>query len=64
MPMKIAFLVEAMFATVLSGALLSFANPSMLPKHRGYPMDKAVDPVRGRLLRTIPVRVPRSGMRL
>jgi hypothetical protein len=52
--MKIAFLAEAIFATVLLGALLSFANPSMLPKHPGYPMDKAVDPVRGQSLANDP----------
>lgn len=28
----------------------SFANPSMLPKHEGYPMGKATDPVTGKSL--------------
>ena len=54
MPMKIAFLAEGVFVTMLFGALLSFANPSMLPKHPGYPMDKAVDPVRGQSLANDP----------
>lgn len=54
MSMKIAFLAETVFATVLFGALPSFANPLMLPKHPGYPMDKAVDPVQGQSLANDP----------
>lgn len=52
--MKIAFLVEAVFAIALFGAVLAFANPSMLPKHPGYPMGKAVDPVHGQSLANDP----------
>jgi hypothetical protein len=29
------------------GRSFAHANPAMLPKHPGYPMGKAVDPVRG-----------------
>lgn len=45
------------FSTIgLSLAMLTFtavyasANPSMLPKHEGYPMGKATDPVTGKSL--------------
>lgn len=31
-------------------ALSASANPSMLPKHEGYPMGKATDPVTGKSL--------------
>ena len=31
-------------------ALCAYANPSMLPKHEGYPMGKATDPVTGKSL--------------
>lgn len=33
---------------------LASANPAMLPKHPGYPMDKAVDPVTGQSLANDP----------
>ncbi len=42
-----AYLVVAL---VLFGVSFAFANPSMLPTHPGYPMGKAVDPVRGQSL--------------
>lgn len=41
-------------ATLLAAASLAFANPSMLPKHPGYPMGKAVDPVTGQALANDP----------
>lgn len=41
-------------ATLLAAASLAFANPSMLPKHPGYPMGKAVDPVNGQALANDP----------
>lgn len=41
-------------ATILFGASFVFANPSMLPNHPGYPMDKAVDPVSGQSLANDP----------
>jgi hypothetical protein len=31
-------------------AVCVYANPSMLPKHEGYPMGKATDPVNGKSL--------------
>ncbi|MFO0698811.1 MAG: hypothetical protein U0236_06250 [Nitrospira sp.] len=41
---------------LLTGSL-AFANPAMLPKHPGYPMDKAVDPVIGQSLANDPGQV-------
>lgn len=41
-------------AVVLFGVSFVFANPSMLPNHPGYPMGKAVDPVRGQSLANDP----------
>ncbi|MDH5740450.1 MAG: hypothetical protein OEY77_09005 [Nitrospira sp.] len=39
---------------ILFGASFAFANPSMLPTHPGYPMGKAIDPVRGQSLANDP----------
>jgi hypothetical protein len=41
-------------ATLLAAATCALANPSMLPKHPGYPMGKAVDPVTGQALANDP----------
>jgi len=35
-------------------ALYALANPNMLPKHEGYPMGKALDPVSGQSLSNDP----------
>jgi hypothetical protein len=35
---------------LLFSAVYASANPSMLPKHEGYPMGKATDPVNGKSL--------------
>jgi hypothetical protein len=44
-----------MFFTVLLWMCApAFANPDMLPKHPGYPMGKAVDPVKGQPLANDP----------
>ena len=43
----------ALACVFLSAALLS-ANPTMLPKHPGYPMGKAIDPVSGQPLANDP----------
>jgi len=52
--MKTATMV--LFATIVVplSISLAFANPAMLPKHPGYPMDKAVDPVTGQSLANDP----------
>ena len=36
--------------TVIFTAGIAYANPNMLPKHEGYPMGKATDPVTGKSL--------------
>ncbi|MBH0203394.1 MAG: hypothetical protein HP496_14115 [Nitrospira sp.] len=45
-----------LFATAVVPLMVSlaFANPAMLPKHPGYPMGKAVDPVTGQSLANDP----------
>jgi hypothetical protein len=45
--MKTSSILFAAFSLILSTSTFGYANPSMLPKHPGYPMDKAVDPVKG-----------------
>ena len=40
---------------------LALANPDMLPKHPGYPMGKAVDPVKGQPLANDPGETNASG---
>lgn len=40
---------------------LALANPDMLPKHPGYPMGKAVDPVKGQPLTNDPGQTNASG---
>lgn len=42
--------VGCALSTVLLAASFALANPATLPKHPGYPMGKAVDPVKGQLL--------------
>jgi hypothetical protein len=39
---------------VIFTAVCASANPSMLPKHEGYPMGKATDPVTGKSLSNDP----------
>jgi len=40
---------------------LAFANPATLPKHPGYPMGKAVDPVKGQSLANDPGQTNATG---
>lgn len=51
--MKLLLFGLAVSATICAGTLV-FANPSMLPKHEGYPMGKSTDPVSGRSLSNDP----------
>lgn len=46
-PSAVIFLAAVVVLLTVSPA---FANPAMLPKHPGYPMGKAVDPVTGQSL--------------
>jgi hypothetical protein len=39
---------------IMFSAVCVSANPSMLPKHEGYPMGKATDPVTGKALSNDP----------
>lgn len=41
----------------------AFANPSMLPKHPGYPMGNATDPVKGQALANDPGQTNATGDR-
>ncbi len=52
--MKIPYSMSAVLAIVLFAASFALANPAMLPNHPGYPMGKAVDPVRGKSLANNP----------
>ena len=52
--MKTSTMVLLVTAVVPLTVSLAFANPAMLPKHPGYPMDKAVDPVTGQSLANDP----------
>ena len=40
--------------TLLVCVSLAWANPALLPKHEGYPMDKATSPVTGQALTNDP----------
>ena len=42
-------------------AVCASANPSMLPKHEGYPMGKATDPVTGKSLGNDPGQTNATG---
>jgi hypothetical protein len=52
--MKTSSIVLFTTAVVPLTISLAFANPSMLPKHPGYPMGNAVDPVTGQSLANDP----------
>jgi hypothetical protein len=51
-PFTVSFLIGAVALMVV--ASLAWANPAMLPKHDGYPMDKATSPVTGQSLANDP----------
>ncbi|MBS0150565.1 MAG: hypothetical protein JSR31_06455 [Nitrospira sp.] len=52
--MKTSTMVLLTTAVVPLTVSLVFANPATLPKHPGYPMGKAVDPVMGQSLANDP----------
>jgi hypothetical protein len=52
--MKTSAIVSFATVVVPLTLTLAFANPAMLPKHPGYPMGKAVDPVAGQSLANDP----------
>jgi len=45
--MKTSLVLLTVFIVVLLSISLDLANPALLPKHPGYPIGKAVDPVSG-----------------
>ncbi|MEP6958793.1 MAG: hypothetical protein ABI980_08680 [Nitrospirota bacterium] len=52
--MKASLVLPTVFIVLLLPISLALANPTMLPKHPGYPMGKAVDPVNGQSLANDP----------
>ncbi|HJT22300.1 MAG TPA: hypothetical protein VJ746_17645 [Nitrospira sp.] len=61
--MKTSLTVLFVLSAVLASFSLVLANPDMLPKHPGYPMGKAVDPVKGQPLANDPGQTNASGER-
>lgn len=59
--MKTPLVLLAVFIVVLLSISLVLANPTMLPKHPGYPMGKAVDPVSGQSLANDPGQTNATG---
>jgi len=52
--MRASLVLLTVFIVLLLTISLALANPTMLPKHPGYPMGKAVDPVGGQSLANDP----------
>ena len=52
--MKTSLVLLTIMAVVLFTSVSASANPATLPKHPGYPMDKAVDPIAGQPLANDP----------
>lgn len=61
--MKTSRVVVAAFAVMLLAVSPAFANPDMLPQHPGYPMGKAMDPVKGQSLANDPGQTNATGER-
>jgi hypothetical protein len=61
--MKIVLTVLFALSAVFASLSLALANPDMLPKHPGYPMGKAVDPVKGQPLANDPGQTNATGER-
>ena len=59
--MKTSLVLLTVFIFVLLSISLVLANPTMLPKHPGYPMGKAVDPVSGQSLANDPGQTNATG---
>jgi hypothetical protein len=52
--MKTSLILFTVLAVLVLTSAPAAANPATLPKHPGYPMDKATDPVRGQSLANDP----------
>ena len=59
--MKTSLVLLTVFIVVLLSISLVLANPTLLPKHPGYPMGKAVDPVSGQSLANDPGQINATG---
>lgn len=59
--MKASLALLTVFIILLLASALVLANPTMLPKHPGYPMGKAVDPVSGQSLANDPGQTNATG---
>lgn len=59
--MKTSFVLFALAAGVVLASSVAVANPDMLPKHPGYPMGNAVDPVKGQPLANDPGQTNATG---
>lgn len=59
--MKTSRMLLTASAVMLSAISPVFANPDMLPKHPGYPMGKAIDPVKGQALANDPGQTNATG---
>lgn len=59
--MKTSLIHLTVFTIVLLTISLAVANPDMLPKHSGYPMGKAIDPVKGQPLANDPGQTNATG---
>lgn len=59
--MKTSRILVTASAVMLSAISPVFANPDMLPKHPGYPMGKAIDPVKGQVLANDPGQTNATG---
>src|SRR5262245_33409018 len=52
--MKTSLVLLTLVTLMILTVSLALANPTLLPKHPGYPMGKAVDPVKGQSLANDP----------
>ena len=59
--MKASLFIYPLAVSAILVAGVAFGNPAMLPQHPGYPMGKAVDPVRGQSLANDPGRANAVG---
>ena len=52
--MKTSLILFTILTVLVLTSMPAAANPATLPKHPGYPMDKAIDPVKGQSLANDP----------
>lgn len=61
--MKTSFILLTILAIVPLMSAPASANPATLPEHPGYPMGKAVDPVKGQSLANDPGQSNATGVK-